>query len=178
LAVSVLSSFVPQIIENAKQGISEKSVGVLFSWTLTHFTPAFSVIGPVFRTRKNLQNYVIAKTGISKRGAGYDSSSEITRIALDKTNSEWKAWVSAHDEFPIDEFRLDNILMRVLYKFILARDRKRCALCQTIADLTIHHIIQKRRNLISSPPFGRSVPTNLITLCRSCHSIFDPSILV
>jgi hypothetical protein len=164
MAVSVLSSLSPP--HGTEQRISEKSVAGLFTWTLTHFTPAFSAIRPVFRSRLQLDSHL--------QGT---HSEEITRLAIGKINSEWSAWVTAHDGYPFDEHHLDNMLMRVLYSFILKRDGFRCVLCQSVSQLTIHHIIQKRRNLVSSPPFGRSVPTNLVTLCRGCHAFFDPVIL-
>ncbi len=96
---------------------------------------------------------------------------------MNKVESEWRAWVRAHEGYPFDEIRLDNILMRVLYRFILKRDGNCCTVCKAQSTLTIHHIIHKRRNLVSTPPFGRSVPTNLVTLCRSCHADFDPVLL-
>ncbi|MGI0091811.1 MAG: HNH endonuclease [Nitrososphaerales archaeon] len=165
--------------------IEEKSIAGLFTWTLTHSTPAFSEIRPIFRTRKDLSDYVFRKKENRFRKADVESisyknpsSSEITEIALGKINKEWRAWVNVHQEFSIDEHKLDNMLMMVLYRFILDRDLKMCALCHATTDLTIHHIIQKRRNVrISAPPFGRSVPTNLMTLCRNCHAFFDPMIL-
>ncbi|MDA4111679.1 MAG: HNH endonuclease [Thaumarchaeota archaeon] len=176
MAISLLSSL-PQASQSnsTNQSNSEKSISELFAWTLTRFTPAFSQITPIFRTRKNLLDYIESKAQVESRTC--EQSSEIIRIAVDKINSEWRAWVNAHAEFSFEEHRLDDMLMKVLYRFILQRDQKKCALCEATPDLTIHHIIGKRRNLIATPPFGRSVPTNLITLCRICHSYFDPSIL-
>jgi hypothetical protein len=172
MAVSVLSTFSPTQIHNStEQYITEKSVAGLFTWTLTHFTPAFSAIRPVFRSRRQLEDHV-------RRELSEGPSVEITRIAMGKINSEWRAWVKAHEGYPFDEHHLDNMLMRVLYSFILKRDGNRCALCNATSQLTIHHIIQKRRNLLSTPPFGRSVPTNLVTLCRSCHTDFDSESLL
>jgi hypothetical protein len=162
MAVSVLSTFSPaQILDRAEQCITEKSTAGLFTWTLTHFTPAFSAIRPVFRSRKQLEDHL-----------HQDLSADILQIAVGKINNEWRAWVKAHEGYPFDENHLDNMLMRVLYSFILKRDGRRCVLCSATSQLTIHHIIQKRRHLVSTPPFGRSVPTNLLTLCRSCHANF------
>jgi len=155
MAVSVLSSA-------SLPRISEKSVAGLFAWTLTHFTPAFSAIHPVFRSRWQLEDHL--------QKLSDETSLEITRIAVGKINNEWRAWVKAHEGYPFGEHHLDNMLMRVLYSFILKRDGFRCVLCEAASQLTIHHIIPKRRNLVSTPPFGRSVPTNLVTLCRSCHA--------
>jgi len=167
--------------EDVEKEISQNPIAELFAWTLTHSTSAFSEIAPVFKTREELLDHVM--TVVSNQQGGlrtisYRPSSEISRIAFDKIGNEWRAWVNVHIEFSLDEHRLDNMLMMVLYRFILERDLKRCVLCQSITNLTIHHIIQKRRNVRKSvPPFGRSVPTNLITLCRSCHSFFDPLML-
>jgi hypothetical protein len=166
VAVSVLSSIILSQVQSSKElNVCERSVAGLFTWTLTHFTPAFSEVRPVFRTRKKLEEQ------------SQSLEEKVLRIALNKIESEWSAWVRAHEGFTFDEIHMDNILMRVLYPFILKRDGNCCTLCEAKTQLTIHHIIQKRRNLVSSPPFGRSVPTNLITLCRGCHSYFDPGIL-
>ena len=113
-------------------------------------------------------------------GDHFNSSfdARISQIALAKMNKEWRAWVSVHEDLPFEEQKLDNMLMAALYRIIIERDQKICVLCHEPKDLTIHHIIQRRRNFSkATPPFGRSVPTNLISLCRSCHAIFDPMIL-
>jgi hypothetical protein len=166
MAVSVLSTFSPtEIHDRSEQCITEKSAAGLFTWTLTHFTPAFSAIRPVFRSRKQLEEQL-------QQELYGDLSGEIVQIAVGKINNEWRAWVKAHEGYPFDENHLDNMLMRVLYSFVLKRDGLRCVLCSATSQLTIHHIIQKRRHLVSTPPFGRSVPTNLVTLCRSCHANF------
>ena len=167
--------------ESVELEISQKSEVGLFAWTLTHPSRAFSEIEPVFNSRKEFLEYV--ETSLTrKETAGYYEthvSYKIVQIAIEKITREWNAWVSLHTELPFDERKLDNMLMAALYRIILDRDLKRCVLCQTMSNLTIHHIIQKRRNVASAtPPFGRSVPTNLITLCRACHSLFDPMILV
>ncbi len=166
LALSVLSS----LSQVERIEIPEKSEAGLFTWTLTHFTPAFSEVRPIFRSRRKLEDNL-------QREDSRDAQSEIIQIATSKINSEWRAWMTAHEEFPFDEYRLDNMLMRVIYPFILKRDGLKCTLCQAPKDLTIHHIIQKKRHIVAAPPFGRSVPTNLITLCRRCHAFFDPAIL-
>jgi len=115
---------------------------------------------------------------VEDHGLAAEVSNEITKIALAKINNEWRAWVNVHSDFSFDERKLDNMLMASLYWIILDRDDRRCVLCAETHLLTIHHVIQKRRNVLkSAPPFGRSVPTNLVTLCRSCHSMFDPAIL-
>lgn len=99
-------------------------------------------------------------------------------MAFAKIEAEWRAWVKVHEEEPFDERKLDNMLMAALYRIILERDERKCIFCSTGVGLTIHHIIQKKRTVTNIvPPFGRSVPTNLVTLCRNCHSIYDPAIL-
>jgi hypothetical protein len=165
VAVSVLSSTIQQVQSSKELDVCDRSVVGLFTWTLTHFTPAFSEVSPVFRTRRKLEEQ------------SQSLEEKVLLIALNKIEGEWRAWVHAHEGFAFDEIHMDNILMRVLYRFILKRDGDCCALCKAKTQLTIHHIIQKRRNLVSTPPFGRSVPTNLITLCRGCHAYFDPVIL-
>jgi len=180
-----LSTFKSQICttdESDEREISQEPPVELFIWTLTHSAPVFTEINPVFKSRRELLDHVVARVDDQQREAGtisHNSADEVMRIAIDKIGSEWRAWVKVHCEFSFDEHRLDDMLMVVLYRFILDRDGRKCVLCQSSDDLTIHHIIQKRRNMRkSAPPFGRSVPTNLITLCRSCHSFFDPLILV
>jgi hypothetical protein len=163
----------------------DRSMAGLFSWTLTHRPRAFSEITPFFDGRNELLEYVGRRIRLTKNensmSADWDdsraASEEITRLAVGKVDREWRAWVDVHAELPFDEHRLDNMLMTATYGIILDRDGKLCVLCGTTFDLTIHHIIQKRRNVYrAEPPFGRSVPTNLITLCRICHSFFDPMI--
>jgi hypothetical protein len=168
----------PEVVELE---ISKKSEAGLFAWTLTHPSRAFSEIEPVFNSKREFLEYV--ETNLTKEEilSSYETEvpSKIVQIAIEKISREWNVWVNLHTELPFDERKLDNMLMAVLYRIILDRDLKRCVLCQSMSNLTIHHIIQKRRNVTSTtPPFGRSVPTNLITLCRDCHSVFDPMILV
>ena len=129
MAVSVLSTFSPAEIH-----VAEKSAWSLFTWTLTHFTPAFSAIRPVFRSRKQLEEQLHPE--ISE-----DLSEEIVQIAVGKINNEWRAWVRAHEGYPFDEDRLDNMLMRVLYSFVLKRDGIRCVLCSATSqsDDPPHH---------------------------------------
>ncbi len=138
----------------------------LFVWTLTHPSRAFSDIKPIFNSRNDLLS------SLTNYGRGYQK--KITEIALRKVTDEWAAWVNVHADMGIDECGLDNMLMRALYSLIIERDNEKCAQCDSSDELTIHHIIPKQRNMARRlPPFGRSVPTNLITLCRSCHSNFD-----
>jgi len=159
-------------LETILPEISERSETGLFTWTLTHPSRAFSEIEPAFNSRSEFLGCI-----------GYDSigsiSSEICRLAVQKIDREWDTWVGLHAELPFDERKLDNMLMAALYRIILDRDLKRCVLCHTMSSLTIHHIIRKKRNVTrATPPFGRSVPTNLVTLCRNCHGFFDPVVLV
>lgn len=164
--------------------IWDNPVSGLFVWTLTHRARAFTEIEPIFDSQKDLLDHINLTIGKRFGQPGLailcDSklSSKITQIALTKMAREWRAWVNVHEDLLLDERKLDNMLMSAIYRIILARDGKTCALCRLERDLTIHHIIQKKRNVTSTtPPFGRSVPTNLITLCRDCHAIFDPMIL-
>jgi predicted restriction endonuclease len=151
--------------------ISAKCEAGLFTWTLTHPSRAFSEIEPVFNSHAEFLEYVNSSFIES-------ISSKICRLAIQKIDREWDAWVALHAELPFDEQKLDNMSMVALYRIILDRDLKRCVLCHSMSSLTIHHIIQKKRNVTrTTPPFGRSVPTNLITLCRNCHAFFDPMVL-
>jgi hypothetical protein len=137
-----------------------------YIWTLTHPSRAFSEIRPIFNSREDLLNHVISYESESYLG-------EIATIAERKANDEWRAWVNVHSDMAIDEFKLDNILMMTLHHLIINRDSKKCILCNSSSSLVIHHIIPKQRNILrKAPPFGRSVPTNLITLCQTCHSKF------
>jgi len=144
----------------------------LFSWTLTHPSRAFAEVEPVFNSQVEFVQYLDAHFSTAS------IPSKIGRLALPKIDREWDAWVNLHLELPFDEKKLDNMLMVAIYRIILDRDLKRCVLCHSMTELTIHHIIQKRRNMACIvPPFGRSVPTNLVTLCRRCHAHFDPMVL-
>ena len=160
-------------------GLSKDPFAGLFSWTLSHPSRAFCEIKPVFESQSELVEYAMSNViAVEDHGLAAEVSNEITKIALAKINNEWRAWVNVHSDFSFDERKLDNMLMASLYWIILDRDDRRCVLCAETHLLTIHHVIQKRRNVLkSAPPFGRSVPTNLVTLCRSCHSMFDPAIL-
>jgi hypothetical protein len=158
-------------LKDLEERLSRSPTSELFTWTLTHSTKAFSEIQPIFNSRAELLNYLP-----SYKSEQYHV--EITRIAQRKVSDEWSAWVIVHSDMAIDEQRLDNMLMMVLYRLILKRDNRRCVICSSSADLTIHHIIPKQRNTIrKAPPFGRSVPTNLITLCRYCHSNYEPFVV-
>jgi hypothetical protein len=174
------STFEGAKIKSLKLEILQSSEAGLFTWTLTNPARAFTSITPVFTSREELLHCTNAIRG-NDVGSNYSDSSveaKITQIALAKMNDEWRAWVDVHEELPFDEQKLDNMLMAAVYRIIIERDEKMCVLCHASTDLTIHHIIQRRRNFMNAtPPFGRSVPTNLITLCRSCHAIFDPMIL-
>lgn len=46
-------------------------------------------------------------------------------------------------------------------KEVMRRDNFRCQICKSPFGLVLHHI----------EPFGESIPSNLITLCRTCHSV-------
>jgi hypothetical protein len=139
-----------------------------FIWTLTHPAKAFSEIQPKFQSREELESNIFATTNTKH-------FEEIISLAELKISKEWRAWVNVHSDMAIDEDRLDNMLMMAIYRLIINRDSKRCIRCNAKFDLTIHHIIPKQRNYFNkSPPFGRSVPTNLVTLCKACHSSHDP----
>lgn len=152
--------------EEPRSGLGQNSR--LFTWTLTHSTNAFSEIQPIFRSYKDLLDYLLIC-----KSESYDK--EIGRIAQRKISDEWRAWVNVHSDMAIDEFKLDNILMMALYRLTINRDSKKCVLCNSSTRLVIHHIIPKQRNIVrKAPPFGRSVPTNLTTLCQTCHSDYHP----
>ena len=175
---------VSQGTESIELEISRSSEAGLFVWTLTHPSRAFTQITPVFNSQGQLIECTRMTLGnearVSAASNYHDSSLEakIIQVALAKIDREWRAWVQVHEELPFVEQKLDNMLMMAIYRIILDRDQKRCVLCCAARDLTIHHIIQKRRNVTkATPPFGRSVPTNLITLCRPCHAIYDPIVL-
>ncbi len=141
-----------------------------FSWTLTHRCRAFTRVQPQFDSKQELLNY-LERT----------SSESLTELAERRIIDEWRAWVKVHEESKrmLSEEKLDNTLMRTLYRLILERDFKRCFPCHRDSDLTIHHIIPKQRNVLEKlPPFGRSVPTNLITLCRKCHYELESEFLL
>jgi HNH endonuclease len=168
--------------EDFQLDVSENPVASLFVWTLTHTSRAFSEVEPVFDYYSEFVNYVFTRLDKKRNGISEDHrfevSDQVTKIAIEKIDREWNTWVNVHIDLPFDERKLDNMLMSAVYKIIIDRDLKMCVLCKASSNLTIHHIIQKRRNVpCTFPPFGRSVPTNLITLCRSCHARFDPMIL-
>ncbi len=174
--LSVLQSAIPksgiQSLDALDLEIETDSEARLFAWTLTHPSRAFSEIEPVFNSQSDFLEYLVSNF------SGASISSKICKLAILKIGKEWNVWVDLHEEFSFEERKLDNLLMGALYRIILDRDLKRCVLCLSMTDLTIHHIIQKRRNLPRiTPPFGRSVPTNLVTLCRKCHGHFDPMVL-
>ncbi len=160
-------------LETIQTEISDRSEAGLFSWTLTHPSRAFSEIEPVFNSQGEFLEY------LSSNSARASNSSKIYGLGVQKIDREWDTWVGLHSELPFDERKLDNMLMAALYRIVLDRDLRRCVLCHAMSRLTIHHIIQKKRNVArTAPPFGRSVPTNLVTLCRNCHAFFDPMVLV
>jgi 5-methylcytosine-specific restriction endonuclease McrA len=149
----------------------------LFDWTLTHSIVPFSNVEPRFSSREELLCFVVHRSSGGKTTKS-DLFEGVSKLAHEKMDGEWAEWVRVHEDSHFDEIRLDNMLMRVLYRFILNRDSNQCVLCSKCQGLTIHHIVRKQRNSRArTPPFGRSVPTNLVTLCRRCHSNFEPYIL-
>jgi hypothetical protein len=166
----LLSSIVSTGYSTEQQDLKYPVLGSIefYTWTLTHITKAFSKIQPIFSSPEELRNYLLTSDN-----EGYCKA--ITTLANLKINNEWRAWMNVHSDMPIDECKLDNMLMMALYRLIINRDSRKCVSCDSQFDLTIHHIIPKQRNYLRRvPPFGRSVPTNLITLCKDCHWKFDP----
>lgn len=54
---------------------------------------------------------------------------------------------------------IDNKLRKAIYR----RDGYRCALCDDVRGLQVHHIIRRAHG-------GSNDPANLITLCWRCHA--------
>ncbi len=153
----------------------------LFAWTLSHTIVPFSNVDPKFNDIEELHAFVARRYSDDVALEGFNRFKSmffgISILAHEKMNREWTKWVQVHQDSHFDEIRLDNMLMRILYRFVLNRDGNQCVLCSKCLDLTIHHIVRKQRNVSPRiPPFGRSVPTNLVTLCRDCHSKFEPYI--
>ena len=147
----------------------------LFYHTLTRRTIPFSQVEPTFPAGSDLIEYLGCHRNGSKTS---EMSRAIKETALFKIAREWRAWLEVHSEGKVDRFLLDNLLMRIMYPFVLKRDDNSCVLCDRSSDLTIHHIIRKRRDRPKDySPYGCSVPTNLVTLCRGCHALYDPMIL-
>jgi len=56
-------------------------------------------------------------------------------------------------------------MLTPLTNLIYPRDKRQCALCNyTGSKLEVHHIVKKSDNLLIA-----ASPTNLITLCKTCH---------
>lgn len=48
-------------------------------------------------------------------------------------------------------------------EYVINRDYQQCVLCQTDQQLEVHHIIERAKG-------GNDTPSNLVTLCKSCHT--------
>ena len=138
----------------------------LFEWTLSHPIKGFVQKSPTFTTIAELNDYVSSKT---KFESGISAQIIIHRLALSKIDFEWQCWTKVHEEARIDYWKLDNRLMTILYRFILNRDAKCCVLCLSAGSVVVHHIEPKRRGAVAMSRYGKSVPTNLVTLCSECH---------
>ena len=55
-----------------------------------------------------------------------------------------------------------------LRRFIKRRDNGACVECGSPRDLTLHHIVP------ISEGGRRYLPSNIVTLCRSCHAAKHP----
>ena len=158
--------------------IAESLPEGLFFWTLTHRVAQFARAGIDFESRYLLIEYLNERTlGMEQVEAVFASKEAITAIALQRIEREWGSWVKAHDGRRLGPISLDNRLMSMLYPYVRKRDGNRCVRCQSGLGLTIHHIMPKRRNLSVPPRYGKSVPTNLVTLCKICHAKIEPRIL-
>jgi hypothetical protein len=167
------SGFIPE----QEAAIPDGSSSELFAWTLSHSIVPFSNVEPKFSNKEELFSLILRRTG-GMSIAESNLSLEITELAHEKMDREWSEWVRVHQDSHFGEIQLDNMLMRILFRFILNRDGNQCVLCSKCFDLTIHHIVRKQRNVsLRRHPFGRSVPTNLVTLCRDCHTKLEPFFL-
>lgn len=61
--------------------------------------------------------------------------------------------------------RLTESAMKELRRLVHERDGDACVLCGWPYDLDCHHVVFRSGG-------GEDVSTNLITLCRKCHSIY------
>ncbi len=67
--------------------------------------------------------------------------------------------------FPKDKrIRLHGDKLHKLYDQVLKRDHCRCQECGVYTNLEIHHIKFRSQG-------GNDCKSNLITLCRMCHSL-------
>ena len=55
---------------------------------------------------------------------------------------------------------------KAISDFIKKRDKRACKACGLRFNLTVHHIIPRKEG-------GSNDPTNLITLCTSCHDTVE-----
>jgi 5-methylcytosine-specific restriction endonuclease McrA len=59
--------------------------------------------------------------------------------------------------------RLDPPAYKSLRQLVLCRDRWRCQLCGTMANLEVHHKEFRSHS-------GHDAEQNLVTLCTKCHA--------
>ena len=161
--------------EDVERDIEERPSLGLFVWTLTHSLPIFRHIGRSFADRHQLIEWVLGEVNRKPRETFAAPWAAIMKMALGKITLEWEEWMKLTEgQEDSSEIALDNALMSILYEMILVRDGKKCVRCGSENDIIIHHIMAKERGAKRRPPFGKSVPTNLATLCQNCHSAVDP----
>ena len=59
--------------------------------------------------------------------------------------------------------RLKAVRFRASCVLVRARDGNRCRVCRSGDGVEVHHIVYRSR-------LGSSEPSNLVCLCRGCHS--------
>jgi 5-methylcytosine-specific restriction endonuclease McrA len=67
--------------------------------------------------------------------------------------------------------RLDTESYGALRQSILQRDHWRCQSCGSVVGLEVHHVQSRGR-------LGDDSEENLITLCRQCHRMLHPRVLI
>ena len=147
-----------------------------YMWTLLHPIPFVPIKVSEFSTVDELKRYAVDEANRTFRDRKLIPSHPIGVLfnyAFKQIEKEWQWWLDFLNSrgLEVDEKSTDNLLMEQIREMIIKRDEYKCYLCGTPVTskrAEVHHIMSKGR--LSKRLRGKSVPTNLITLCKICHN--------